>query len=205
MAKPSRCVKSQCKHSPDVRLEAWTTASLRSPPPRPMPANRRLLAISPPSMNSRSCAPWPTRRTVPDTPSKAAEAPIPTTTSVALGKEPTPTNPVGEPPLSRAPPAWRPPLAAWWILGSTRHIVAQMPIDEPAGKPESASRRGDFQILRIELEGIQPAIWRTLVVPKSANLGWVHAVIQVAMGWTNVSGRGSTSMQAGGRRDELIG
>lgn len=43
----------------------------------------------------------------------------------------------------------------------------------------------DFCVLRIELEGIQPAVWRSVIVPKSANLGWVHAVIQVAMGWTN--------------------
>ena len=28
-------------------------------------------------------------------------------------------------------------------------------------------------------------IWRRLQVPGDANLGWLHAVIQVAMGWTN--------------------
>ncbi|MBL9138782.1 MAG: plasmid pRiA4b ORF-3 family protein [Verrucomicrobiales bacterium] len=39
--------------------------------------------------------------------------------------------------------------------------------------------------MRIELEDIQPTIWRTVILPKSAHLGWVHAVIQVAMGWTN--------------------
>jgi hypothetical protein len=39
--------------------------------------------------------------------------------------------------------------------------------------------------LKIELEGISPPIWRRLQVPGDANLGWLHAAIQVAMGWTN--------------------
>ena len=39
--------------------------------------------------------------------------------------------------------------------------------------------------LKITLEGIAPPIWRRLQVPGNANLGWLHAVIQVAMGWTN--------------------
>jgi hypothetical protein len=36
--------------------------------------------------------------------------------------------------------------------------------------------------LRVSLEGIEPLIWRRLQVPGSASLGWLHAVIQVAMG-----------------------
>jgi hypothetical protein len=39
--------------------------------------------------------------------------------------------------------------------------------------------------LRVSLEGIEPLIWRRLQAPGGANLGWLHAVIQVAMGWTN--------------------
>lgn len=39
--------------------------------------------------------------------------------------------------------------------------------------------------LRVSLEGIEPLIWRRLQVPGDANLGWLHAVIQVAMGWSN--------------------
>jgi hypothetical protein len=39
--------------------------------------------------------------------------------------------------------------------------------------------------LKITLEGTKPPIWRRLQVPSNANLGWLHAVIQVAMGWTN--------------------
>jgi hypothetical protein len=39
--------------------------------------------------------------------------------------------------------------------------------------------------LRIVLLGSKPSIWRRLQVRGDANLGWLHAVIQVAMGWTN--------------------
>lgn len=39
--------------------------------------------------------------------------------------------------------------------------------------------------LGIVLNGSDPAIWRRLQVPGDANLGWLHAVIQLAMGWTN--------------------
>ncbi len=39
--------------------------------------------------------------------------------------------------------------------------------------------------LQVLLNGTQPSIWRRLQVPGTANLGWFHAVLQVAMGWTN--------------------
>src|SRR5579864_8917213 len=39
--------------------------------------------------------------------------------------------------------------------------------------------------LQVVLNGTQPSIWRRLQVPGSANLSWLHAVLQVAMGWTN--------------------
>jgi hypothetical protein len=39
--------------------------------------------------------------------------------------------------------------------------------------------------LRVTLGGIEPGIWRRLEMPGNANLGWLHAVLQVAMGWTN--------------------
>jgi hypothetical protein len=39
--------------------------------------------------------------------------------------------------------------------------------------------------LKVSLEGIAPTIWRRLQVPGSGTLGWLHAVIQVVMGWTN--------------------
>ena len=39
--------------------------------------------------------------------------------------------------------------------------------------------------LKIELAGTEPPIWRRLLVRGDMNLGLLHAVIQVAMSWTN--------------------
>ncbi len=39
--------------------------------------------------------------------------------------------------------------------------------------------------LQILLNGTEPSIWRRLQVPATATLGWFHAVLQVAVGWTN--------------------
>lgn len=39
--------------------------------------------------------------------------------------------------------------------------------------------------LKIVLLGTKPPVWRRLQVPGDASLGWLHAVLQVAMGWTN--------------------
>jgi hypothetical protein len=39
--------------------------------------------------------------------------------------------------------------------------------------------------LKIVLLGSKPPIWRRLQVPGDASLGWLHAVLQVTMGWTN--------------------
>jgi hypothetical protein len=39
--------------------------------------------------------------------------------------------------------------------------------------------------LQILLSGSEPPIWRRVRVPATANLGWLHAVLQVTMGWTN--------------------
>jgi hypothetical protein len=57
-----------------------------------------------------------------------------------------------------------------------------------APKARGAKTRGmaapdDIVILRIELEGIEPLIWRRVAVPVSMNLEVVHSVIQAAMGW----------------------
>ena len=40
-------------------------------------------------------------------------------------------------------------------------------------------------LLKITLEDITPPIWRRLQVPGNCNLSWLHAVFQLAMGWTN--------------------
>ncbi len=57
-------------------------------------------------------------------------------------------------------------------------MIAQT--DSTAGKAGVSQ----FQ-LRIVLRGTAPPIWRRLQVPGNAALDWLHAVIQVAMGWTN--------------------
>jgi hypothetical protein len=49
----------------------------------------------------------------------------------------------------------------------------------------SAGRANASYQLEVVLNGSQPCIWRRLQVPSSASLGWLHAVLQVAMGWTN--------------------
>jgi hypothetical protein len=41
----------------------------------------------------------------------------------------------------------------------------------------------DIAVLRIELEDIEPLIWRRVAVRASMNLKAVHRVIQAAMGW----------------------
>jgi len=40
-------------------------------------------------------------------------------------------------------------------------------------------------VVRIELRGSKPPIWRRLAVPSDLTLGQLHEVIQIAMGWTN--------------------
>jgi len=52
---------------------------------------------------------------------------------------------------------------------------------KPAGKGTTSF----VYELKITLSDVEPAVWRRLRVPGNANLGWLHAVIQVAMGWTN--------------------
>lgn len=39
--------------------------------------------------------------------------------------------------------------------------------------------------LKVTLEGVEPAIWRRLVVPSEFTLYDLHCVIQVSMGWEN--------------------
>jgi hypothetical protein len=42
---------------------------------------------------------------------------------------------------------------------------------------------GDTFELRIRLRGIEPEIWRTVLVPADVPLGVLHEIIQVAFGW----------------------
>jgi hypothetical protein len=53
-----------------------------------------------------------------------------------------------------------------------------------ATRPGVAPPSPTYQ-LKITLELVKPAVWRRVSVPGNASLGWLHAVIQLAMGWTN--------------------
>ena len=54
-------------------------------------------------------------------------------------------------------------------------------------KPVSGrgGRAASIYQLQVLLNGTEPSIWRRLQVPGTAKLDWLHAVLQVAMGWTN--------------------
>ena len=47
----------------------------------------------------------------------------------------------------------------------------------------TASDEAAIALLRIELEDIEPLIWRRVAMPTSMSLKAVHNVIQAAMGW----------------------
>jgi len=47
----------------------------------------------------------------------------------------------------------------------------------------SSSTDNTIAKLRVELEGIQPLIWRRVAVPTSMKLNALHKVVQTAMGW----------------------
>jgi hypothetical protein len=52
-------------------------------------------------------------------------------------------------------------------------------------EPRKAKADALIYHLKVVLIGTKPPIWRRLQVPGNANLGWLHAAIQVAVGWTN--------------------
>ena len=53
---------------------------------------------------------------------------------------------------------------------------------DPAAAKSAAS---PIYQLKVVLLGGEPPIWRRLQVPGNASLGWLHAVLQISMGWTN--------------------
>jgi hypothetical protein len=52
---------------------------------------------------------------------------------------------------------------------------------------ETTAGKGNAPIyqLKVVLLGSEPPVWRRLRVPGDATLDWLHAVLQVAIGWTN--------------------
>jgi len=54
----------------------------------------------------------------------------------------------------------------------------------PSKPPRRATPQRVYQ-LQIELQHIEPRIWRTILVPDTLNLAKLDRVVQAAMGWTN--------------------
>jgi Plasmid pRiA4b ORF-3-like protein len=52
-------------------------------------------------------------------------------------------------------------------------------------KKKSAKAGGPVYQMKVTLEGSKPPIWRRLLVPTNLNLGDLHYIIQIAMGWTD--------------------
>jgi len=52
---------------------------------------------------------------------------------------------------------------------------------------ENATGKGNAPIyqLKVVLLGTEQPVWRLLQVPGDASLDWLHAALQVAIGWTN--------------------
>ena len=52
---------------------------------------------------------------------------------------------------------------------------------------ETTAGKGNAPIyqLKVVLLGSEPPVWRRLQVPGDARLDWLHAALQVALGWTN--------------------
>jgi len=52
---------------------------------------------------------------------------------------------------------------------------------------ETVAGKGNapFYQLKIALLGSEPSVWRRMQVPGDATLDWLHAALQVAIGWTN--------------------
>ena len=51
------------------------------------------------------------------------------------------------------------------------------------GQTHGMTGPDDIAVLRIELENIEPLIWRRVAVRTAINLKTLHRVIQAAMGW----------------------
>ena len=52
---------------------------------------------------------------------------------------------------------------------------------------ETAVGKGNAPIyqLKVVLLGSKPPVWRRMQVPGDARLDWLHAALQIAIGWTN--------------------
>ncbi len=39
--------------------------------------------------------------------------------------------------------------------------------------------------IKVSLDGVKPPIWRRLLISSTTDLGELHEIIQIAMGWTD--------------------
>jgi hypothetical protein len=56
----------------------------------------------------------------------------------------------------------------------------------PPPKPADTARAYTVLTLRIDLEEVEPAVWRRLMVPGQITLGQLHRILQAAMGWSDL-------------------
>ena len=59
------------------------------------------------------------------------------------------------------------------------------PLPLASRRKKSSAAPASIHVLRVELVGTQPSIWREVHVPSSFTLGQLHDVIQAAIGWEN--------------------
>lgn len=64
-------------------------------------------------------------------------------------------------------------------IGMTTRIAGSLIVADAGMNP----RVPNALQIRVALVGIEPAIWRRLIVPRSFHLGQLHRVIQAAFGW----------------------
>ena len=67
-------------------------------------------------------------------------------------------------------------------------LVEPIEFDDASDQSTPDDAPGQLLQLHIELTGIEPAIWRRVVVPAAIPLDKLHKVIQAAMGWSNSRG-----------------
>ena len=65
----------------------------------------------------------------------------------------------------------------------TKSNIIPFPGSRQPGTKQSDT--GSIYRLRVELEEIEPVIYRVLLVPGTVGLDLLHAILQVAIGWTN--------------------
>ena len=93
----------------------------------------------------------------------------------------------------------------WWLLCHAVYFVSMghvaLELAPGAGQTGGMTAPIAIAILRIELEDIEPLIWRRVAVHTSINLKAVHGVIQAAMGWLDCH---LWEFEANGRKYSLL-